>query len=361
MKNSKYERLFFLDSLRSFLILGVALLHAIQIYNPQKTWLIYSDNTNVIAGYLITLLGLLLMPTFFMIAGYSSVISFRHKHNFFKRIARLLIPLLTIVCSLNILQAWLLVQFGWKDYTINSYIKNGDWIQHVWFLINLISYTIVSMIIVRYFKEQTRLIINKVINKLQTKSMYLILFFMPLISILLLVLFKIIPNGWIGINITQIIAYIPYYFFGILLIFNKKLLKIFSSTSIIIDLLIITVSLLIIKSLENYHNLEYRLIYFYVKYLGTWFMASLAFTIFYKYFNFKSKLIFKISDASYTIYLVHHILVVVFGMLIIYIKLNFYVGICVVFFFSSFLSYFFHRKIVLKYKFLQFCLNGKLI
>lgn len=362
MKTNSSRRIYFLDALRSFLIVGVVLLHATQIYNPAKTWLIFSDNTTIVASYMILVLGWLLMPTFFMIAGYSSVISLNNHSNksfFWKRISRLLIPLLTVVLIFNTIQALILVKFGWKEYTIASYINNGDWIQHVWFLINLIVYTIISILTLKYFKEKVKHGIDFIIKQIESISIYKLFLFMPLISIILLILYRIVPDRLLGINLTQIIGYMPFYFFGILLFLDNKLLKKITNTSIVIDIFVLLLSAVIIKYVENFHDIEYRLIYYYFKYLGIWFISSLAFTIFYKYFNFQSKLIFQISDASYSIYLIHHILVIIFGLFVIYLNVDFYIGILIVFTFSTFLSYILHKKLILSHKLFQLFINGK--
>ena len=355
-------RLYYLDALRSFLILCVVLVHSAQVYNPNKTWLIYSENTSIFANYLIELLVLLIMPTFFMLAGYFSVISFMHslQRNFLsKRLLRLLVPFVTIVSTLNILQAVLLVKLGWKHYILPSYVLNGDWIQHTWFLINLIVYTILIYILTKYFKKSTQLFVYILINRFNSLNIYLLIAFLPLVNIALMVLYKIIPHNILGINLTQIIAFIPFYAFGIFLFLSKTLLNKFSNISIVASATIVFISYLAINIFKIYDVLEYKLLYLYFKYLGTWFMSSLFFSLFYKYLNVKSQLLYKISDASYTIYLTHHILVVSFGILFIYFNFQIYLGLPFLFLISVLLSYYFHRKFVLSIPILQFLLNGK--
>jgi len=143
---------------------------------------------SVFAGLLIKLLVLLIMPTFFILAGYFSVISFLHSHGrtfLFKRLLRLFLPFMTIVLTLNVLQALLLVSFGWQHYTIKSYILNGDWIQHTWFLINLITYTLISSFLIVYSREKIKLFFAYLISKIELFSIYLLLAFLPFINIAL--------------------------------------------------------------------------------------------------------------------------------------------------------------------------------
>jgi glucan biosynthesis protein C len=358
----KKERLYYLDALRSFLILLVALMHSSQVYNSSQTWLIYSENNSIIINYLVSLLGLLCMPTFFMIAGYFAVISFRHSHgkNFLlKRISRLLIPLVFIAFTLNILQAYILTSSGWKDYTISTYFSNGDWIQHLWFLINLIAYTLTAYLFIKYFKIQTKRFLLYISDKIESMNLYILLLILPLISIGLIVVKHITPSYFLSININQIISYTPYFLFGILLMLNKELLNKFTNISISTSIVVILLASILIKNLNGMEAIEYKFAYYYTRSLGTWFMASLAFTIFKKYVNYKSNTIYKISDASYSIYLLHHIIVIIIGIFIINLDLSIWIGISILFISSVTISYIVHRKLILNSNILQHLINGQ--
>ncbi len=362
MKNKPEERLYYLDGLRGFLIILVVLLHSSRVYSPSQSWLIYSQNNSVVIDYLMSLLSLLCMPTFFMIAGYFAVISFKHSHSngfLSKRISRLLIPLVTIALTLNILQAYILVAFGWKDYNIGQYISNGDWIQHLWFIINLIVYTVISYIFIRYCKVQTRKTLIYVSKKLVATSLYGILFFLPLLSIGLMVIMQIIPSFFLGINISSIILEMPYYLFGILLFSNKNLLNKFSSISVLVSVIMIALSLVIVKNIKGIDVIYFKLAYYYFNVLGTWFLASFVFTIFRKHLNRKSRLIFNISDASYTIYLLHHVLVIAIGIILIKLNIGTMVGLLILFVSSVLLSYIIHRKVILRNSLFKLLINGQ--
>jgi peptidoglycan/LPS O-acetylase OafA/YrhL len=222
----KKERLYYLDALRSFLILLVALMHSSQVYNSSQTWLIYSENNSIIINYLVSLLGLLCMPTFFMIAGYFAVISFRHSHgkNFLlKRISRLLIPLVFIAFTLNILQAYILTSSGWKDYTISTYFSNGDWIQHLWFLINLIAYTLTAYLFIKYFKIQTKKYLLYISDKIKSYSIHLLHHIIVIIIGIFIINLDL--SIWIGISILFISSVTISYIVHRKLILNSNILQ----------------------------------------------------------------------------------------------------------------------------------------
>lgn len=364
MENKSEERLYYLDAVRSFLILSVVLTHCLQVYNSNKTWNIYFEHGSIISTFMIDFLSLLIMPTFFMLAGYFTVISFAHFSGvkfLLKRLSRLVLPLITIALTLNVLQAFLLVNFGWKEYTIETYFTQGHWVSHLWFLLNLIVYTIISYLFITNVKTKTKSVLFLISKFFEKQSIYMILLLLPLINFGLVVIFKYIQINLYGININQIIMYMPYYLFGIILSINKDFLNKFSNTSLLIDFIVIIVAYTLMKNCEARNEIEYKVVYYYSKALGTWYMASMSFGIFKNFFNYKSEFLYKISDSSYTIYLVHHILVIIIGMLWIKLDLNFIVGLPLLFIIVVVMSYSFHRKVVLNFNVLKFLINGKMV
>lgn len=360
MKNN--ERIYYLDALRSFLIILVVLVHASRVYDSNQTWLISSEHNSIFINYLVNFLGLLIMPTFFIVAGYFAVVSFNHNYhqNFLsKRLGRLLIPLITVAFSLNFLQAYILVYFGWKDYGLFEYFSHGDWIQHLWFLINLIVYTLIVYMMTKYFKSSTKRFLLNITDKLRSISIYVTLSLLPMITIFLLIFFKIIPGYIFSINVNQIFIYMPYFFFGILLAMSKELLDKFSNIRFDISLTLVIICFVIMKQLDGLEFIGFKIAFFYVKTLGIWFIAACAFTIFRKFFNIESNLIYKISDASYSIYLIHHVIVISIGLLFIYINLHAFVGLPLLFTITLAVSYVIHRKIIMKSKLLGLLFNGQ--
>lgn len=354
------ERIYYLDSMRGVLILLVVVMHGAQVYNPAHTWLIYSENSSLIGGYIVNATSFR-MPAFFIIAGYFTVVSFRHSHTdgfLFHRIKRLLIPLIVVALTLNSLQAYLLNSTGWKSYTLIPYLQEGQWIQHLWFLINLIAYTIISFLIVKSCKASVKKVMIKVVKVMTAFPMYVILFLLPLVSIILLAGFKLIPTFILGVNIAQILWYTPFFLFGVLLMLNKDMLIRFSNISPVLSIIVIISAHSMHLYFQDSDILVYKIINKYFEVLGIWFSSSLIFYIFKKFANKRSTFFYNLSDASYTIYVVHHILVIAMGLLLI--KINTYptLGMLILIVSASLLSYSVHRLIVLKISIFQLLLNG---
>lgn len=344
------NRFYYLDTLRGFLMILVVFMHSSQIFNPEQTWLLYSNNNHIIIQYLIEFTVLLSMPSFFVIAGFFTVISFKHnKTKFFltKRVLRLLIPLLLIAVIFNSIQAYILNSYNWKNYEIYFYIINGEWIQHLWFLINLIVYTIISFITVKYLKKSI-LVINKIAIYFDKFPIYYLLFVFPILTIIILILMKFLPSYIFGINLSSILNYMPYFLIGVLLCLNKNLLYKFSTINLYLSFSIILLSYTLSLMLKDENFILLRIMYFYSKGIAIYFISSFAFTIFKKFFDKKIELISKISNASYTIYLIHHLFVVLIGIYVIQYNINFLIGFPIVFLTATLISYLIHRNFILK-------------
>lgn len=362
MTKQSNERYYYLDTLRSFLIFLVVFMHSSQIFNPEQTWLLYSDNSSILVKYMVEFTNLLRMPSLFIVTGFFTVISFRHRNSDFfltKRIFRLLIPLIVIAITFNSIQGYLLYSFEWKTYKLQTYFSNGDWIQRLWFLINLIVYTLISYLCIRFFKNS---VVNKVkiiTSKLNNISIYYLLFIFPIFSIIMLIIMKIIPTFIFGINLNSILNYMPYFFLGVILCLNKNLLAKISNVPLIYSSTIVIIFYsLSIMIIEQEHIL-FRVLYFYLKGIAIYFITCFIFSFFKKFLDFKIDFISKLNNSSYSVYLLHHLFVVAIGLYVIYLDLHFILGIPLIFLLSILLSYTIHRTIIMNSEIMMFLINGQ--
>jgi glucans biosynthesis protein C len=362
MSKQSNERYYYLDTLRSFLIFLVVFMHSSQIFNPDQTWLLYSENNNVVVKYIVDFTNLLRMPSLFIVTGFFTVISFRHRNSDFfltKRIFRLLIPLVVIAITFNSIQAYLLHSFEWKNYKLQTYFLNGDWIQHLWFLINLIIYTLISYLCIKFFKNS---IVNKIkiiASKFNNISIYYLLFIFPIFSIIMLVIMKLIPTFVFGININSILNYMPYFFLGVLLCLNKNLLVKISNVPLIYSFTIVIIFYFLSIMIIEQEHLLFRVLYFYLKGIAIYFIACFTFSFFKKFLDFKMEFISKLNNSSYSIYLLHHLFVLTIGLYVIQLDINFTLGIPLIFFISILLSYTIHRRVIMNSKIMLFLINGQ--
>lgn len=137
-----------LDAARSLLmILGVPY-HAALIYTPDYHWLIDSPDTIPGIGLFANFIHSFRMPAFFLISGLLIARSLR-KHGptavLRSRATRLLVPLVAVAATVNVLQLWLATLATDPGLTLATFLthrlpeafRSGGLTYHLWFLVEL--------------------------------------------------------------------------------------------------------------------------------------------------------------------------------------------------------------------------------
>jgi glucan biosynthesis protein C len=138
-----------IDAVRGVLMALGILLHAANPYVPGGGWLVTDPDPSVLLGQLAALIHTFRMPGFFIVAGFFSAFGLaRASRTAFlrKRSVRLLLPLLTALLVLNV------PQYLFLEWWIGNWCSNGSacavritpgaWISHLWFLVYLMGYTV---------------------------------------------------------------------------------------------------------------------------------------------------------------------------------------------------------------------------
>ena len=107
VENTNRERLWFLDNLRTFMILLVVLFHAAGVYENSGIWatfwLVVDPATSPVAGLLVVVFDIFVMSPLFFVSGYLAQISLGTKSPFtfiVARFRRLIIPWVIAVITL---------------------------------------------------------------------------------------------------------------------------------------------------------------------------------------------------------------------------------------------------------------------
>lgn len=147
------EKFYFLDACRAgFMLLGVVL-HATVPFMPDMDWLVKSTHQHIVLGYVYHFIHAFRMPGFFLLAGFFAalVLSRRPPVTWFvSRLERLGIPLvfgmLFIVPTESIAIGFLTYLTG-PDSTSGDVLRAAlkrhsifgiDWVSHLWFLVDLL-------------------------------------------------------------------------------------------------------------------------------------------------------------------------------------------------------------------------------
>ena len=351
------------------MMLGVVL-HSAQVFNPSKTWAVYSDSSVSFTPILIQIIHTFRMPSFFIISGYFCLFTIeKYGENQFLniRLKRIFIPLIATALTLNSIQYVILSRFGWKQFDFQNYIYTGGWVSHLWFLINLFIYFVLSYFFVRIFRKYNYISSLSLTQGLrsycQKKSVVIILFMLPFFTLLLLgagkLGFPLYANILGFIDIYSLAMYFPYFLFGIYLKYDNKLLNKFSTLSPLLSVSVIVASILLFQYSVVFDGTLKLIVQRYLENLSVWFSTSLCFYVFLKYTNVYTEYFRNLSDSSYTIYLFHHVFVISFGILIINLKINSLVGFFLILISTLFMTICIHKYFIAKNRFLKFIFNGK--
>jgi glucan biosynthesis protein C len=360
------ERLHFVEAMRATLMVLVVVYHVAAIYKPDQNWLIYSHSTSELFGYIAAVAYTFRMPGFFLISGYLAAVSLTSKSpgTFIKlRLERIGIPLVATALSFNSVQSMLLLNTGWKDFSFSEYISNGEYISHLWFLVNLLCYFSLIALITLFVTRNDSLknvLHNTLIKIFATVPYFIMILILAFgswcISVSYRFGFPLFKNYGGVIYMPHLMAYLPFFLFGAAAFVTDSITKLAS----------INIFSLIILLIAGWIPLDFLSEYFtyghivkdYQPFLLRWVSVFLCLTFFYRYFNKPYKLFKKISESSYSVYLSHHLLVIALGLIFLKINLNIYISFPIILTLVATLSYAFHCFIVNRSKMAKLLFNG---
>ncbi|MGY1522042.1 acyltransferase family protein [Luteimonas sp. A482] len=142
-------RLHELDAMRSVLMLLGVVLHAINPYGLDGDWLVADASRSPLLEALAVAIHAFRMPAFFVVAGYFSMLLLgRQAPPVFlrERLRRTLLPALAVLLTFNLVQVWFLAPAApadgfWRGALLPALLC-GDWLGHLWFLVDLALYCI---------------------------------------------------------------------------------------------------------------------------------------------------------------------------------------------------------------------------
>jgi len=358
------QRYYFLDAMRSILMMLGVVLHSAVVFS-NSSWLLPEPESQFY-NQIVHIIHLFRMPAFFIISGFfchlmlgriGNLIFIKQKFN------RILIPLAATAITLNSLQNILLNDYRSEnmDLLSSGYWLQGSWISHLWFLISLMYFLIISTAIKSIVPKLASTFLSSTV-KFFTSSRCFLLILLPLISLVLIKLSNIaslhIMNSEFNWEIAESIKYSIYFYFGIIIARSPSILERFTR----FDLPTVLVPSLIIFALLNIETagiIWQERIQLIIDTLLTWLLSYLCFILFHKLTNIPSKLFLYLSDASYTIYLFHHILVIAFSILLYPIDIPNFLKFITVIGITFATTIMIHNFIICKFTIMSLLYNGK--
>lgn len=357
MQNSvRYHELDFARAI--LMILGV-FYHSSLIYRPLSTWTAVHHESHVWFSYFSTFSASFRMPAFFIIAGFFYLLILKKKgiiNGMKDRLIRLFIPMIFIGFTLNYVPNLLSENYAFPN-TVYEYVRSGDWLRHTWFLGNLICYCIVCAAVLNI----------KIFSRVWEKvfSWKLMLFFVLLLPAVIALIkdqtWRLTGyDNYFFITSKYLLVFFPYFILGMFIYAQKDILLRYITLPVTVFCFIF--SLMFLSLMVVFPEMD-KSFYLIIKQYLTLFLCigmicflSLSSTI------FNQKLVRKVADSSYTIYLLHSPLIIALYYLIFSTSnMNIFGQYAIICSSTLLVSYFFHNYVVNKVKFLALLINGKFL
>ncbi|MDP5150888.1 acyltransferase family protein [Rheinheimera baltica] len=359
------NRIDYLDAMRAVLMMLGIILHSAQLYNPSHKWLLHEPQSQPFFYYLIEVIRVFRMPAFFVVSGFfCAMLIQRYGSEPFmqSRLKKLLVPLLVSAVTLNVMQAFLLQQFGWLPEAVIPYLLHGGWVQHLWFLLDLLVF--VFLLYLGYRLPRARQELQRLSAKtISTLPLLVLISLLPLYPLAMIVLNKLgLPmyHAWFGVmGIYELLYNLQFFLFGLMLYSSPKWLTQFSNVRLRYG----TPALITLIALHYFSasltGVVGQVLAIYSNTLLCWLSIALCFTVFNRLVTHSSAHWRFLSEASYTVYLFHHFIVIALGLSIMQTGLPPVVGYSLVVIATLLLTLAIHRYVIAPSRILRLGFNGK--
>lgn len=309
-QQSEPQRFHQMDFCRAVFMYCGLFFHAGLIYGNGYEWRVTSDQTSVLLSFFSNFIHHFRMEAFYLLSGFFYLMVFNKGRSDFlpDRLLRAFIPMVVIGFTLNTLMNQLSYNYNFSwDW---QYIQQGKWLSHLWFLGNLVVYFLVAWPICWMMKE------------VKTVKAYTKLTKLPLLPTLFLLLAfslvgQLITNGsnaktLVFINLYYFIYFLGYFFMGIAAYHARD--TFFRLIHIRWFLLYLAAYAALQLTGKVNTGLNDSIIAF-CKQLSHFPLMLAAFSLLCFIGSKEIPFIRRLSDSSYTVYLLHQPLLIIFYVL----------------------------------------------
>ena len=347
------------------MMLGVVF-HSAYVYIPDANFLITSPAAVDYARPLAAAIHAFRMHAFFAVSGYFCVLTLR-KYGWRKflrvRAVRILIPLVVTGVTLNSLQVALVTSHTMADFTLRDYLLEGKWVSHLWFLVNLLVYFLIAALLMCIAERPLIKIGRRIINWVITIPVVFIILLLPFATISIYVAKTLgfpLESSLIGVfDTSRLLLYSPFFIFGALLAGEEKLLTRFAGINPAITVVMLVAAYYARGFSEGFSHFTQTVASVYLNSLTAWLGTALCFYVFRTFFNKRSGVWLFLSDAAYTVYLFHLVVVISVGIVLIRLNVNALVGLPVLILTTASVHLAIHAFVVRKSRVARLLYNGK--
>lgn len=304
-------RIGYIDNLRAILMMLGVVLHSAAVFSTQKYWLVSYEQSSIYLDWLIAAIHAFRMPLFFIIAGFfAKMLLGRYGLVKFlqNRTLRIGAPLITSALLLNTLQNYVLtLYYQQAGSDVNFYAAQA--ISHLWFLVNLIFYCIFLAVFAVVTKSNLS-IPAFVYGKI---GFYCSIVIFPFVSI------SILAIGTSGVPIYgripligmpyMFLYYFSFFAFGVLLYTMRPWVVYIESSLLKLATVCVCVAIAIVMKPDVQSHWG-EVLSEYLNVSGVMLVSLFIWSTFAKLVSRPRAWLSYLSGASYTMYLVHQLLIV---------------------------------------------------
>ncbi len=356
------------------MVLGV-FYHSALVYAGSEPWgwIIQDSESAPLFGAWAAISNSFRIPAFFILSGFFALLTLRRygAGRFARqRLQRLFLPLIFTALLFNSAEAIYLAWFRGLSLEahLNSpgYIKDGAWVRHLWFLNHLIIYFSLMALADRLGLISGLDALVEALKPLRRRlsgALYLLL--LPLSALAISSLYLLAPGSFERIleafSPFLLLWFLPFFLFGIWLYADPELMEEFSRFHpwILLLLPLLILVRLYLPGPKEAGGMLLAALILYLNSLSTWLGCQLVFALSRRLFQARSRFFRALSEASYSIYLFHHLGVVVGASLLLPLEISCYWKYLILVSGVSLYALLLHQLLILKVPLLHLIFNGR--
>jgi len=349
-----------LDAARAVLMLLGVVLHSASAYSVNGEWVIRDTENSVVLDWLIQSVHLFRMPAFFWISGYFFALTMSRGDGrvvLGRRLFRLLVPAIATWLTFNVAQEWVVAVANQKD-PVETILRGGVPIYHLWFLVDLVVMTLVAALAFALPEA----LVERVRRRLPESGtvpgvllMLTALWFVSYTAARLTGLAYVHVGGLT--TLSRLASYLPFFAVGIAMYHLTGIRRTFLRVPPVLALFAIPFGVYCYSFRREQGFLAELAAP--AEQLMVWICVAVVLQLFYRLIRRESRTVTTLSDASYSIYLFHHFIMVVLVLVLLPLPLGalpkFVVSSIIAFGIAAMLHLVFVRRIPL----LRLLFNGK--
>ena len=337
--------------------LGVVL-HAANVYSAAAGWVISDPRRSIAFDLISDAIHVFRMPSFFWISGFFCAMTFERygvRGLLRRRIPRLAIPMLSTWLTLNVIQNYYVAYRAGRDPV--AAVLRGVPVGHLWFLGNLIVYVAVAALVLAFLPVK-----RTVANSVPESEWPIQLIALAVANFALIVIARLTGIAYVPLfaltNIYGLANYGPFFAVGLLMYWQTDMRDAFLRTPPAMIVLALPLALA-----ANLFQIGHGRIIGEMAHLtaifATWLSIASLLALFRRIFQRGSPVTRLLSEASYSVYLFHQLVVIVLGLALIGVDVSPWVKFALVSVGTLLVTLAMHILFVRRFRVIRLLFNGR--